>query len=1118
MVGCVPLGIQTSALGEVGRQDLLRVELLGPVRVMCAGAEVGLGPARQRAVFAVLATRAGQTVSRAELVEAVWGQSPPASADGNVYTYISGLRRTLKRHGHDLIASAGNGYTIRLESHQLDVARFEELIAHAAHQEHQGVASTLREALRLWRGEAFAGVPGPYVEQERGRLEHARLRAVETYAAAQMELGAHVEVAAELEPLIRQHPLRESLRELLMLALTRSGRHAEALAVFADARETLMRELGTEPGPTLQEMHARVLAGGCPAAKPVARLMVRPRQVKNSLFVGRVTEQALLRERIDNLVAGHGGLVWIEGEAGIGKSELLAAALAEVADRGLQLGWAVADELSRRFPLQIVHECLGLDRVAEEPVTALVERICAVGPTILVIDDLQWADDASVQVWQRLAEATRRWPLLLVMAVQPGHGRVELTELRRQLVETGGAGEVVVLQPFSLMEVELLTSHLVGGRSGNTLRRIVSRAGGNPLYLREMLNAMLFDDAIEVVDGIAVVDESQAKKAPRSLVAAVERASKMLPESTKEILRWVAVLGSEATVTSIAAVSERPVWYVVRAVSDAVAANVLTEDGTRLGFRLALMRDTVYGGIAAPTRNVLHRRAAKVLAEAGIDAARVAEQLVAAQPEVEPWVSSWLVANIDTLTSGQPEIAAELLEQVLDSLDLGDPHREVLQTAQVRVLFRLSRDPEAQARHAIAMSTDPVRSAELRQLLAAIVYRHGRRAEAMSVLTEVPLDPTLPEAWRLRHKALLAHLGRDVSDLDTAEVSAKAAYDEAVAQRDKFLVAHALQTRWLVDSIRRDHLSALRHVNEAIHAVAGEQSFVGMYFDLLDNKMFTCQNLDRLADADEVARTAATLGAEHGLPVGLQVATAVHRYWTGQWDDALQALDNITDTGPSVTYAGLLDAGPAKLLMHGLSALIGARRANGAAVATHLEAAEKFLVTTNSERENFDFLLAARSLAAVQAGDLEWALEEMTPMLQPEYDGMMLRHQWLPVFVRLAVILGDHERAERALEVVRYEAARERVPARAFSSLHRALALIDNDPEPGLVAINHYRRVGRPTELATTLSDVARIFAARGHIAEATAMHVEAQAIFTRMGAKWDLDWTSALVADYGIA
>jgi DNA-binding SARP family transcriptional activator/tetratricopeptide (TPR) repeat protein len=1121
----VPLGIQTSALGVVGRQDLLRVELLGPVRVMCAGAEVGLGPARQRAVFAVLATRAGQTVSRAELVEAVWGRSAPASADGNVYTYISGLRRAMKKHCQDLITSVGNGYTMRLDSHQLDVARFEELSGQAAtlatRSDHRGVAEILGEALSLWRGEAFAGVPGPFAEQERNRLEQSRLRVVETYAAARLELGAHVEVAADLAPLVREQPLRESLRELLMLALSRSGRHAEALDVFADAREILTRELGTEPGPALRQAHAQILTGGdgFEAAPPVARLMVKPCRAavpQDRPFVGRVNEQSLLADRVAKVHAGQGGVVWVEGDSGIGKSELLAVALAGVESRGLQVGWAVADELSRRFPMQIVHECLELDRATDESVPALVGRLCAVAPVMLVIDDLQWADDASVQVWQRLVEATKRLPLLLVMGVETGHGRVELSELRRQIVSEGG--EVITLQPFSQLDVELLMAQVVGGRPGHTLRRIVSRAGGNPLYLREMLNAMIMDDSIEVRDGVAYVDESQAENAPRSLVAAVARASKSLPESTKEILRWVAVLGSEATVGTIAAVSERPVWYLVRAVTDAVSANVLTENGPRLVFRLQLMRDTVYGGIAAPTRNVLHRRAAKVLAEAGVTGCRVAEQLVAARPDVESWVAPWLADNVDKLAGRIPEIAAELLEQVIDSLDLRDRHREVLLTAQVRVLFRLSRDPEAQARHALALSTDPVRSAEMRQVLAAIVYRQGRRAEAMATLTEVPLDPDLPETWRLRHKALLAYLGRDVSDLDTAEISAKAAYDDAVEEGDDFLAAYALQTRWLVDSVRRDHLAALRHVDEAIATVAGKQSFAGMHFDLLDNQIFTLQNLDRLDEADRALRVATELGAEHGLPVGLQVTTAVHHYWTGRWDEALQALDNITESGPSITYAGLMDAGPAKLLMHGLSALIGARRGNGAAVATHLEAAEKFLVTTNAERESFDFLLAARALAATQAGDLHWAMEEMLPMLQPAYAGMMLRHQWLPVFVRVAVLIDEHERAEQALEIAEYEAAREPVPARAFSGLHRVLALINHDPEPGMVAIDHYRRVGRPAELGSALSDTAELFAAQGYTDEARAALVEAAAIFTRLGAKWDLEWATAKLAALGIS
>ncbi|TCO52868.1 DNA-binding SARP family transcriptional activator [Actinocrispum wychmicini] len=1078
--------------------------MLGPVRVVVAGVEAGLGPARQRAVFAVLATRAGQTVSRAELVEAVWGGSAPASADGNVYTYISGLRRALRKHGHDLIDSVGNGYSMRLAARQLDVGRFEELCGQAgglaAQGDHRGVAETLGEALVLWRGKAFAGVPGPYAEQERGRLEHARLRAVEKYAAARLELGAHVEVAAELSPLVREHPLRESLRELLMLALSRSGRHAEALDVFADTRETLLRELGIEPGPALRAAHAQVLTGGVQAAPPVARLLVKPCRaatVGDRLFVGRVAERALLRERVAEVQAGRGGVVWIEGEAGIGKSELLAVALSDVDGRGPQLGWAVADQLSRRFPLRVVHECLGLDRGADQPVHAAVERICAAGPTILVIDDLHCADDASVQLWQRLIEMTRRLPLLLVTTVEPG----ELSELRRQIV-----GDVVTLPPLRLPEVELLMSRLVGGRPGRTLRRIAARAGGNPLYLREVLNAMIVDDAVEVIDGIAHVEESHAETAPRTLVAAVERASKSLPESTKDILRWVAVLGSEARVDTIATVSERPVWYLVRAVAVAVAADVLTDDGPRLTFRLQLMRDTVYAGIAAPTRSVLHRRAAKVLADAGASESCVAEQVVAAGIDVEPWVAPWLVDNVDMLSSRTPEIAADLLELVLDSLDLGDPSREVLYTAQVRVLFRLSRDPEAQARHALAMSTDPVRSAELRQLLAAIVHRHGRRTEAVATLTEAPLPDDLPEAWRLRHKALLAHLGRDVSDLDIAEISAKAAYHEAVGDGDDFLAAHALQTRWLVDSVRREHLAALRHVDEAIHALGAEKSFAGMRFDLLDNKMFTLQNLDRLDEADQVLAAATELG---DLPFGIQVAAAVHHYWRGRWDEALRCLADVTESGPSITYAGLLDAGPAKLLTHGLSALIGARRGDGAAAAAHLEAAEKFLVTTSSERENFDFLLAARALAAVQAGDQRWALDEMTPMLHPEYDGMMLRHQWLPVYVRLAMVVGDHERAEQALAIAEQEAAREQVPARAFSGLHRVLALIERDPEPGLVAVDHYRRVGRPAELAATLSDVARLFAARGDTEEARAAMTESRAIFGQLGADWDLEWTA---------
>lgn len=1127
----MPLGIQTSALGVEGRLEPLQVELLGPVRVLAGGAEVGLGPARQRAVFAVLAVRAGQTVTRGELIEAVWGRSAPASADGNVYTYISGLRRAFGERGRKLIESAGTGYVLRLDRQQVDITRFDDLCAQAnslaAKGDHRGVAATLGEALVLWRGEAFAGVPGPYAEHERARLEQAWLRTVETFAAARLELGAHVEVAAELEPLVRQHPLRESLRELLMTALSRSGRHAEALDVFADARATLQRELGAEPGPALRQVHAQVLTGGeafeaepvVEPPQPVARLSVKPSLAEARLFVGRTEELACLRQRLDDLRDGHGGTVWIEGEPGIGKSELLAVALSGVERSGVQIGWAVADELAGRFPFQVLLECLGLDRTAsaKEPIPILVERMCETAPLVLVLDDIQWADDASVHVWQRLTELTRRLPLLLVSSANTGHGRANLLELRRQIVADSNGDGLIVISPLTNADNETLITSLVGGRPGRTLRKVVARAAGNPLYVHEMVRALLRDDAVELSDGEAVLDESKIEDAPRSLVAAVQRASRSLPESTKEVLRWVAVLGSEATVGNIGTVSERPVWYLVRAVSDAVAANVLTEDGPRLGFRHQLMRDTVYSSIASPTRGVLHRQAAKVLADAGAPPHRVAEQLVAASVELEPWVGAWLADNVDTLAGRAPLVAADLLEQVIDNFDYRDPRREVLLAAQVRVLFRLSRDPEAHARHALAVSTDPVRSAEMRQLLAAIVYRQGRREEAIATLTEVPLDPSLPEAWRLRYKVLLAHLRRDVSNIDEAEVAAKAAYDDAVDHRDSLLTAHALQTRWFVDSVRRDHVTALRHVDEAIAAVQGVPDYVGMLFTLIDNRMFTLQNLDMLEEADQTLCMAHELVAEHGLPTGLQVTVAVHLYWTGRWDEALQALDTLTEDGPAITYAGLMDAGPTWLLLHGLAALIAARRGNYAALSGHLEAAEKVLITTNAQRENFDFLLAARSLAAAQTGDMRWALEELAPIMQPAYAGMMLRHQWLPVLVRIATAVGDRERCEQALALAEVEAAREPFPARAFYALHRVQALVTSDPDPGLVAAEHYRRVGRPAELAAALSDVAELFAMRGNLDEARTAFTESADIYNGLRAKWDIEWTTERLASLGV-
>ncbi|MEO6089848.1 MAG: BTAD domain-containing putative transcriptional regulator [Umezawaea sp.] len=1139
----------------------VQVELLGPVRAVLSGVEIPLGPSRQRAVFSVLASRAGQAVSREELIAAVWGESAPVSAPGSVYTYVSALRRALADAGvvdsKDTLFSTKHGYALRLDPHRVDTVAFDKLTARARTMagagDHKGAAGTLDQALGLFRGEPFSGVPGPFADHMRTRWAERRVAAVEELATSRLVLGAHVELAAELGALVQHHPLRESLRALLMIALSRGGRQAEALAVFRDARETLLRELGAKPGPALRHAHAVVLSGedapstatadeGAPedAASGVLR------HATSQVFVGREAEADRLRTRLVDVAAGVGGTVWIEGEPGIGKTELLAVGLADAERLGCHVGWAVADELAGRFPLQVLLECLGVDQSSPDPdradlarrlrtgepssrgtdgddpiqsavdrLLALVDRMCHRAPTVLVLDDLQWADESSVSLWRRLVAATRQLPLLLVTCARSRHGRTELDQLRSRVRATNG--DVLILEPLTYADVDSMTADLVGGRPGHLLRRLTARAAGNPLYLREMVGALVRERAVDLVDGVAHVDEAQADDAPRTLFAAVQRTSQALPDRTREVLRWAAVLGAEATIAQIAELSGRVVPEVARAVKDAMAANVLGRGETRLLFRHPLLREAVYGSIAAPMRGVLHKQAAMALADADAPASRVAEQLVAAASDLDPWVGDWLVENAAELSNRAPLIAADLLEQSLDLVGPGDPNRELLLTALVRVLFRLARNPDTEARQVLAISTDPTRSAEMRQLLAATLLRQDKREMAIRALTEVEVDPSVPEIWQLRHKSLLAHLLRDVTYMDEAEVSGKAAHAEAVSNGDAYLIAHALQTLWLVESVRRDHQAALRYVDDAITAVVNSPELAGMYFNLLDNKMFTLQNLDQLDEVDTALATVDELTVKHGLPAGPQISAAVHHYWTGRWDEALLELNTVTEDGPAISYSGLIDPGPNGLLLHGVSALIALHRHDSPTAAAHLDAADELLVVTAAEREACDFLLLARSLAAVQSGDVRRGLDAVKRILNPAYADMMLRHQWLPDILRLALDLGDQDRVAEVMEVAELEAARESVPTRAHTALHRCKALVTGDPEPALVAVDHYRQVGRRVELAAALDEVSVLLAKAGRRAAAQAAYAEAAEIFTELDAKWDLARARARMDEFGI-
>jgi DNA-binding SARP family transcriptional activator len=246
----------------------LRVGVLGPVIAWYGDQELPVGQPRQQAVLGILAMRANRVISRGELVDAVWGQDPPASAEGGIYTYVAGLRRVIEpnrslRGPGRVLVSSGAGYVLHLVPGQPDAVAFEQDLGRARQLRKAGDAagavSALNSALSLWRGIAFAGVPGPFAETERVRLGELRSAAAEERADVLLALGRHEEVVPDLTAMVADHPLRERMRGLLMVALYRCGRQAEALRVFAEGRRVLAEELGIDPGGDLSRIHQQVL-------------------------------------------------------------------------------------------------------------------------------------------------------------------------------------------------------------------------------------------------------------------------------------------------------------------------------------------------------------------------------------------------------------------------------------------------------------------------------------------------------------------------------------------------------------------------------------------------------------------------------------------------------------------------------------------------------------------------------------------------------------------------------------------------------------------------------------------------------------------------------------------
>ncbi len=393
--------------------------MLGPIAVLIDDRPVALGAPKQRALLATLLVHGGKLVTRDRLVDAVWGEEPPASAQQSLQVYVHGLRRAL---GVERIETHGSGYRLLVAPGELDLHRFERLVElgrdELAARRPAEALRALESALDLWSGTPFADLAvEPIGEREIPRLEHARLNAVELRNDAQLAVGSSDDLVSELAALIAEHPYRERLHAQLVLALYRAGRQKDALDAYRAAQQTLVEELGIDPGPELQSLEQRILnQDPTLLAPPQAEAVVSlPSPV--TPLLGRFLEVAA----VDALLGRDDvRLLTLTGPGGTGKTRLALAAAAELAQSPSQ-EVVFVDLAAVRDPALLPAE-IARRLVTEEPGGAEDAVIDAVRSRrlLLVLDNVEQLLPDVTYLSRLLAEApelrllvTSRAPLRL---------------------------------------------------------------------------------------------------------------------------------------------------------------------------------------------------------------------------------------------------------------------------------------------------------------------------------------------------------------------------------------------------------------------------------------------------------------------------------------------------------------------------------------------------------------------------------------------------------------------------------------------------------------------------------------------------------------------------------
>ncbi|MGY4971130.1 AAA family ATPase [Streptomyces lydicamycinicus] len=845
-------------------------------------------------------------------------------------------------------------------------------------------------------------------------------------------------------------------------------------------------------------------------------------------LIGRENEMAELARLAASAVAGEGQAAFVVGEAGVGKTALLELAAGYAGRSGMQVLHAAAQELERQRPFAVISSCLGVEAVSADPSRArvaevlrgdaryglpgalggsgeadfatveamlsLVDELCARGATALFLDDLQWADPASLLVVRRLMGSVHQLPLLVVGAYRQSPRVKEVDQLSQSLGVRNRT--VLKLAPLSVPAVTALLTALCGGEPGPRLRSMAEAAAGNPLYVKELSDALLREALIKISGGFA---EVTGVLSPPPLPTLITHRLSYLSDDALHALRVAAVLGASCTVTEFAAVLGKSTHDVVSIVAEAEAAGVLRDTGDRLVFHHDLIRHALSDAVSGSVRAMVHLKAAQAIAGAGATPERVAEHLLNGAPAGE-FLIAWLVEFAPRLTTRAPVLALHLLDKAVGLAYPSDPRYDDLQLH--RAVAQLScghlTEAEESARCVLARTSDPGMESPMHWIIIQAAFARSRPDLALAEARTACQSEGLPVAERRRFDAFSSVCLFALGDLREAGAHALAARRTAQEVGDAHALAYALQILAAKRFLEEPGTEALelarqacRLTPETIHPaqrIALQLALANSYTEL-----------DRSHDTERTL-AAAHKATEHVGGVFLpwyHLSCALLAFNTGRWDDALAEVEAGLNSGESFAMSRALRA---------IAALIAVRRGRQ-------DAAEAHLTAVDPARDPgaiacfYEYLpLCANALLDEARSNTERAYSRLMTAFDDgigHLPGQLILGFLAPDIVRLALAHGDTANARRVASAAQTRADHSRGPYH-LGDAYRCQGLLARDPQLFLEAARCYRNAPRPLHEAHAYTDAAELLAQRRQPAEARALLDQALEIYGTLEADWE--------------